>query len=667
MSGDVDDGPKRCRPDRAAALASRKTEVERVVKCALAKRLLQKSLKQPIVDRCRSVSQATHRAGLMFLDIVTKFVAELRRGGEPSAPFPPIFDDKHSLTFFRRLLTGDKKEPRVAESLNTTFAGFPEPTRYPGDGQLYTYAAKSVQTNVRNIVTEAFRDRQIRYVKSWCRQRSVRQGTWFAIIKRINDWGIQEELSLEAEAFAAVERHLLGSPETLSTKWLKEHPDKVFEAYARWLTALEVADEKGFVLTPQFRVKTHNITLDTDALYGIMKAEGLYRGNDQTFRADRDAQWSSVFDTAGLASGKWSFTGMVETDGVACSVHFKRSRTGAEVDASAKAARDKDARKQATLERKRARERSPDRVRAEQAARRKEMAAERAARKKDSGPVPSPGDKRELPEGTLAEDPGVSPNVTYTTHIVGGKRKRRRFTVGRYYTEGGVKRLQKRTTAWQSTIQAAQDTVDAHSLKSTDTRALVAHVDAFLDAYDTLWGEKTKPRWARGRFDTYVRKPKAVDAFYAEVRRDGPVTKHYFGNASFRPTYKGCVPAPKTLVTRRSKMAFPDAPFDMIDEYLTSQCCWRCHQRTRPVATKDLEGKTRTVRGLVFCDSRTCGCFTNRDFQGSHNIGICGAYPRPKLMDRQTTTGKRRHDVKVIPRKSVNAVCEVRPGLPRIG
>ena len=67
--------------------------------------------------------------------------------------------------------------------------------------------------------------------------------------------------------------------------------------------------------------------------------------------------------------------------------------------------------------------------------------------------------------------------------------------------------------------------------------------------------------------------------------------------------------------------------------------------------------KTRRTRGLVFCDSRTCGCLINRDFQGSYNIGLCGAlHPRPKQMDRQTATGTQRRDAFVIPRRSVNVV-----------
>ena len=55
----------------------------------------------------------------------------------------------------------------------------------------------------------------------------------------------------------------------------------------------------------------------------------------------------------------------------------------------------------------------------------------------------------------------------------------------------------------------------------------------------------------------------------------------------------------------------------------------------------------RVVRGLVFCDSRTCGRFTDRDFQGALNIMACGLGPRPEHMAR-TAVGVKRTDVRLL-------------------
>ena len=555
--------PKRTRPDRAAALSGRRFTTEKVVKSGIRKRLLQASLQEPIKVMCASISQAMHRGGLIFNDIVMRHISERRAGESPTLPFPSIFDDETSLTFFRNMLIGGTSERRVSQSLTTTFRDYPSPDRHPGDSQLYTWAAKTFQTSVRNLVTEAFGPRQIRYVKSWCAKSPARRGTWWAIIKRINGWGVQEDITLEAAAFVTVERQLLGNPSEVSTKWLKDNSATVFEAYGRWLKVLEVHDEARFHLTPHFGVKMHYITIDTDALYGIMKAAGLYGGNIKSFRNDSAEQWGSVFKTTGLATSQWTFSRTIETDGVACSIHFTRDRTQAEIAEANRRASDKAARKQATLERKATRARSPERMKQELAAKRKTAAAQKRKMKQEPPPPPPPAPVDPHwhapcpPDGTLGEDPGVSPNVTYTVHMVNGQRKRRRFTVGRYYSEGGVKRLQARTATWLSGIQAEQDTLTDVHLKTANWETLQEHVLAFAEVHSTIWREKTKSRWARGRFDTYIRKPQAVDRFYSEVAADGPVTRHFFGNGSFRATYKGCLPAPKTLVARRSKMAFP--------------------------------------------------------------------------------------------------------------
>jgi hypothetical protein len=66
-----------------------------------------------------------------------------------------------------------------------------------------------------------------------------------------------------------------------------------------------------------------------------------------------------------------------------------------------------------------------------------------------------------------------------------------------------------------------------------------------------------------------------------------------------------------------------------VDEHLTSQC-WKCGSRTQPVYERvELDEERREinrnerkywkndkmVRGLRFCDSKTCGCLIDRDFQ----------------------------------------------------
>jgi hypothetical protein len=243
-------------------------------------------------------------------------------------------------------------------------------------------------------------------------------------------------------------------------------------------------------------------------------------------------------------------------------------------------------------------------------------------------------------EGHVACDPGSSPNICYTIHVVEGEIVKSRFTKGRYYTEGGVRRLQGRTKAWMKYIKDATDVIDAAVHRTSSSDDMRNHVRTLATVYDVLWGEKLKRRWARGRLDTYIRKPKAIDRYVHEVEKQGEVMKVSYGAGRWSPSQRGRETTPVDAVSKRWKMIFRDK-MTMVDEYLTSQCCMRCGCRTRPVA---YQGATRCVRGLVCCDSSTCGPrrLISRDFQGAWNIMVCGtAAKRPLVLTRQSGTTKR--------------------------
>ena len=639
---------KRTRPDKAAARAESQYTVEKVVKCGLHRHLLQKSLAGPIRDRVRTVSEATHRAGLMLLDIILR---NLDRGTTL-----PEFDQ----TFFRQLLLTDPSNSHVAESTRDAFAKCSTIKRYKGDGQLYSSAAKSMMTNFKNSLVFAFEARQKRYVKLWCSQDPDARGAPWPIIKAINKWGTPEALTIEGEKFVETERSSMGLTlrSSVTTTWLSGNVETVLKTYRRWLSYLEDHDGKLFCLTPIWTIRSHFIKFDTDALFGLLNAERLYGGNIEAFKKDVATQFQSVFKLRGLACTDWHFSNMVETDGVAMCAHFKRPKTDEEI-AAMKAKQDELSKnKVVAAEKKAARERSPERVEREfaeaKAAKKlaaKKRNAEKAKARRDAGKkgtkdgppaAENKGDRNNkaskkedvpvpravLKDGDLSQDPGNNPNVTYTVHIVNGQPIRRRFTIGRYYTEGGVKKHQHNTSRWMQRVQAEQDSIDEISLKTSVHDCVRAHIQRFVtpETSDALWDEKTKSRWARGRFDTYVRKPKALDKFFKEIKKDGPVLRSFYGGASCSSCIPGTKPAPKTLCLRRAKMAFPGTT--MVDEYLTTQCCWKCHGLTQPVAHM-VGGHVKTVRGLVYCDSSTCGCFRDRDFQGAMNIMACGVGPRP--------------------------------------
>ena len=346
----------------------------------------------------------------------------------------------------------------------------------------------------------------------------------------------------------------------------------------------------------------------------------------------------------GLTTNKWTFNRMVETDGVAMCAHFLRPKTDAELESVATKKENRARTRLEAATRKAERERSPERVKRERNAKRVKTIAEKKAAKKLSAATPLPPPAASRPQhrhGDVGIDPGVSPNVAYAVHILHGKVKRRRFTIGRYYHDSGVKKLQAQTQVWLRGVQAAQSTVDDISIKTSEHASVRAHIRRYALVHRELWDEKTKARWARGRLGTYIRKPAALDAFYRQLKADGPVHRNFYGDGNMSTNLRGCKPAPNTLCLRRAKIAFKETV--LVDEFLTTQCCWACLARTQPVSSGD-----KVVRGLVYCSSNTCGCLTNRDFQGGMNVVACGAGPRPPQLSRSPVIGVRRRTRHVI-------------------
>lgn len=239
-----------------------------------------------------------------------------------------------------------------------------------------------------------------------------------------------------------------------------------------------------------------------------------------------------------------------------------------------------------------------------------------------------------------------------------------RFTKGRLYHEGGVRRLAKNTRRWERCVKDEQDYLNCFTSNTSSLSHHRAHVAAFRDVYDALWSERTKMRWARGRFGTHIRKSKAMDTYFRELKVQG-VTRAFLGHGSWSPTMPGTETTPVDWMAKKFLRYHKrltggelEAYGFMVDEYLTTQCCYRCLSRCIPVFKRghltgelDVQGRKKReddvlVKGLLFCDSRTCGCLNNRDFQGAMNVGACGVaqqegQPRSIYLTSQTPASKR--------------------------
>ena len=130
---------------------------------------------------------------------------------------------------------GDVDEPlRILR-----YACLKAPERFGGDGQLYSSTAREMLTAFKNIITEAFEDRQRSTVKHFTSLHPECKGQVWAIIKRINGWGLQEDMCASAQEYADNERRFLGVNTSVSKAWLERNSHAVLRAYVRWLNFRE--------------------------------------------------------------------------------------------------------------------------------------------------------------------------------------------------------------------------------------------------------------------------------------------------------------------------------------------------------------------------------------------------------------------------------------------
>jgi len=80
------------------------------------------------------------------------------------------------------------------------------------------------------------------------------------------------------------------------------------------------------------------VSIDSGVLYGIMKeiSPGFNVSREDFIRENRETYWKSIFDFKRLKVSKQKvFTGMIETDGVAMCVHYRRLKKDRPVPPSA--------------------------------------------------------------------------------------------------------------------------------------------------------------------------------------------------------------------------------------------------------------------------------------------------------------------------------------------
>jgi len=112
----------------------------------------------------------------------------------------------------------------------------------------------------------------------------------------------------------------------------------VREKNEEWERRKAVLMEKRFNVVPMWKVKSHFVTIDSSVLYGITKeiSPEFIVSRENFTRENLETYWKNIFNFKRLRVSKQKlFTGMVETDGVAMCVHYRRLKKDRPVPPSA--------------------------------------------------------------------------------------------------------------------------------------------------------------------------------------------------------------------------------------------------------------------------------------------------------------------------------------------
>jgi len=103
---------------------------------------------------------------------------------------------------------------------------------------------------------------------------------------------------------------------------------------------------KRFNVVPMCNIKSHFVSIDSGVLYGIMKeiSPEFSVSREEFTGENRETYWRINFNFKRLEASKQQvFTGMIETDGVALRVHYRRLKKDRPVPPSANHEDEKEA------------------------------------------------------------------------------------------------------------------------------------------------------------------------------------------------------------------------------------------------------------------------------------------------------------------------------------
>ena len=253
----------------------------------------------------------------------------------------------------------------------------------------------------------------------------------------------------------------------------------------------------------------------------------------------------------------------------------------------------------------------------------------------------------EIAPGTvvLGLDPGRKHLVTAVAGVGRGA-PTFRHSNRQFWTEAGYRRRQKKVKAWMAGADndLAGFLTNTPSSRVTTAVDYVKHLRYVLPRLHEIFAFFGQPRMPKLRWKTHITKFKALDHLCRQLSQGSSQTVVAFGAAGFSSSSRGHAPGPVKAIRERLRQHCRVVD---VDEYLSSQVCSKCHQRTlkgkkavdadgdvdmkTPSTKESRSRKARLAYGVKVCNNPKC--FTsahgdqaarptvlNRDINAARNI-----------------------------------------------
>jgi hypothetical protein len=332
-----------------------------------------------------------------------------------------------------------------------------------------------------------------------------------------------------------------------------------------WEKRKAVLKGKRFNVVPLCNIKSHFMSVDPGVLYGIMEEiSPEFKVSREDFTGEnRVTYWKSIFDFKPVKVSKQKvFTGLIETDGVALCVHYRRLKKDRPVPPSAAPVTKDAENKEADAATQKVQD-NDFMVGAVKDDDEKELVPETEEMEDDDfavGAVKDEEKKEAVPAtqevqdndfvigATKHEDEkeagpatqkvqdndfvvGADPGNTNIITIAAPKRaedgtdgnllqkdmRLLRFSRAKCYRESGTMNARKKIETWNAGRKDHLEALSEVTNRGADFEAFRELMKVRIAHWDALWEEYTKPRWARLRMNLYGGKQRAFANFFNQL------------------------------------------------------------------------------------------------------------------------------------------------------